>query len=154
MAPKSIDDYLSYQLARAHRKMHSDLEARLQKEGVSVEQWRVLDTLGEMGGLSMGELAERVLMNHPALTKLADRMVANGLIHRVADAADQRRVLVHLTRKGGVTADRLRALAREHDREINATFGQSKSAALRALLEDLLAEPASGEDSRVASPLA
>ena len=32
--------------------------------------------------LTMGDLAELVLMNPPTLTKLVDRMVADGLVHR------------------------------------------------------------------------
>ncbi|MVA99810.1 MarR family transcriptional regulator [Nitratireductor sp. CAU 1489] len=133
----SIETYLTYQLARAHRRLHAELDERLQAENISVEQWRVLEILADRAGRSMGSLAELVLMNHPALTKLADRMVASGLIHRVADPDDQRRVLVHATDRGLAIHARLRPIVDTHGRRIEETFGASKAAALRALLEDL-----------------
>ncbi|MGP9818721.1 MarR family winged helix-turn-helix transcriptional regulator [Salinarimonas sp. NSM] len=141
MSSPSIRSHLSYHLARAHRQLHADLEARLQKEGASVEQWRVLEVLADRQGRAMGELAEEVLMNHPALTKLADRMVASGLVHRVADPQDQRRVLLHATARGAAMQARLRRLVAEHDRHVERLFGASKTAALKALLEDLAEGP-------------
>ena len=91
MDANRIDTNLTYLLARAHRRLHSGLETELQKDELTVEQWRVLEVLSDREGRSMGTLAELVLMNHPALTKMADRMVVNGLIHRAPDPQDQRR---------------------------------------------------------------
>ena len=54
----------------------------LSKEGVPVEQWRILKILSDGNGHSMGELAEAVLLNHPTLTKMIDRMVV-PLFNRV-----------------------------------------------------------------------
>ena len=42
----------------------------------------------------MGELAEAVLLNHPTLTKMVDRMVSDALVYRVQDADDRRKVLM------------------------------------------------------------
>ncbi|MDN2567978.1 MarR family transcriptional regulator [Aquibium sp. A9E412] len=141
MARNSISNSLSYHVARAHRRLHADLDQRLHEEGVTVEQWRVLDVLSDRQGRAMGELAEQVLMNHPALTKLADRMVANGLIHRVTDPQDQRRVLVHVTSRGTAIHARLKRRAEEHERAVEDRLGASKAAALKALLEDLAEGP-------------
>jgi DNA-binding MarR family transcriptional regulator len=137
---RSIERYLAYHVARAHRQLHIELEATLQQEGVSVEQWRVLEVLSDYAGYSMGELAELVLMNHPALTKLTDRMVANGLVHRIADAQDQRRVLVHITDRGTAIFSRLKRKAEEHNSRVEQALGASKAAALKALLEDLVTD--------------
>ncbi len=135
-----IDTYLTYLLARAHRRLHSGLETELQKDELTVEQWRVLEVLSDRQGRSMGSLAELVLMNHPALTKMADRMVINGLIHRAPDPQDQRRVLVYVTDRGTAHYERARHRADAHELQVEAALGKSKSAALRALLEDLIAE--------------
>lgn len=140
MSRPSIEDYLAFAVAQAHRQLHNDLETEMQKEGMSVEHWRVLETLSDRTGRSMGELAEHVLMNHPALTKLVDRMVASGLVHRVADPTDQRRVLVHMTDRGTAIFTRLKRRADEHNAGVEQAFGASKTAALRALLQDLVAE--------------
>ncbi len=140
MLKSDITRDLSYLVARAHRRLHAKLEDVLQVEGLSVEQWRVLEVLSEKDGCSMGELAELVLMNHPALTKLADRMVANGLIHRFIDVNDQRRVLVNNTERGGAFFERLQRRVAEHNRKLENAIGTSKAAALRALLEDMANE--------------
>lgn len=138
MTTSNIVRDLSYLVACAHRRLHYQLERSLQAEGLSVEQWRVLAVLNDKDGCSMGELAELVLMNHPALTKLADRMVADGLIHRFVDKNDQRRVLVNTTERGSVFYGRLKGRVTEHNRILEGGIGVSKSAALRALLEDIL----------------
>ncbi|MBX3567509.1 MAG: MarR family transcriptional regulator [Rhizobiaceae bacterium] len=134
--PKDI----SYLIASAHRRLYAGLEHTLHENELSVEQWRVLEALRERNGCSMGELAELVLMNHPALTKLADRMVANGLIHRVADMSDQRRVLVHATERGTAFFLRTEQKVAAHNKQIENAFGASKTAALRALLQDFVSE--------------
>ena len=48
----------------------------------------------------MSELAEIVLMNPPAMTKMVDRMVADGLVQRQIGREDQRRVTLILTEHG------------------------------------------------------
>ncbi|MEM8813819.1 MAG: MarR family transcriptional regulator [Pseudomonadota bacterium] len=159
MTDSSTKTSLTYNLARAHRYVHTQLEAKLQRDGMSVEQWRVLHRLAETNGQSMGSLARHVLMNHPALTKLADRMVANGLIDRISDPEDQRRVLVHITDEGRTSLERVTRTVEDHDRSLEQIFGHSKSAALTALLEDLSDEmlddkPVRGRKARGAGEVA
>ena len=77
MPDQQPTDRLTYLIAKLHRFTHGELEGRLQEHGASVEQWRVLEHLTRHDGCSMGELANNVLMNHPALTKMTDRMVSN-----------------------------------------------------------------------------
>jgi hypothetical protein len=48
----------------------------------------------------MGELAELVLLNHPTLTKMIDRMVSDSLVYRVQDADDRRKVLMFSSDRG------------------------------------------------------
>ena len=92
-----ITTSLTYLLAQANRVVSATLERLLAQEGATIEQWRVLEVLSDEQGRSMGELAQLVLMNHPALTKLMDRIVSRGWVHRAADAADSRKVLVFIT---------------------------------------------------------
>ncbi|MFZ2103352.1 MAG: MarR family transcriptional regulator [Oricola sp.] len=127
-------DSLTYLIARLHRFAHGELEARLQEQGASVEQWRVLERLAGRDGCSMGELANDVLMNHPALTKMTDRMVANGLVHRAPDPADQRRVLVYVTERGAVVAERLRPVVTAHEKALNKMFGAAAAREIAAAL--------------------
>jgi DNA-binding MarR family transcriptional regulator len=50
------------------------------------------------GGLiAVGDLAERLRVKHHSAVELIDRLAAAGLVKRVVDPADQRRVLLKLT---------------------------------------------------------
>ena len=115
MPEQAQTDRLAYLIAKLHRFVNNGLESRLQEQGFSVEQWRVLETLSHRDGCPMGELANAVLMNHPALTKMIDRMVSSGLVHRAPDPADQRRVLVYGTERGIVAMQKLRSVVAEYE---------------------------------------
>jgi DNA-binding MarR family transcriptional regulator len=128
-------DNLTYLVTKTYRLLQHRLEDRMQKAGGSVEQWRVLYELRDRGGRSMGELATTVLMNHPALTKLIDRMVANGLVHRAPDQNDQRRVLVFSTDRGTALLEKLTRAAADHETEMRALIGSANAKAIEALLE-------------------
>src|SRR5215472_14966119 len=95
-----LTEHLAYLLAQANREINRQLELRLSKEGVPVEQWRILKVLSDGDGHSMGELADAVLLNHPTLTKMIDRMVSDTLVYRVQDPNDRRKVLMFSSDRG------------------------------------------------------
>jgi len=128
-------DRLTYLIAKLHRFTHAELESRLQEHGASVEQWRVLERLAGLDGCSMGELANDVLMNHPALTKMTDKLVSNGLVHRAPDPSDQRRVLVYVTDRGAVLAERLRPIVKAHEKALSEMFGATAAREIEAQLK-------------------
>jgi DNA-binding MarR family transcriptional regulator len=47
--------------------------------------------------VTVGDLAERLKIRHNTAVELANRLVESGLIERIQDEADQRRVLLQLT---------------------------------------------------------
>jgi DNA-binding MarR family transcriptional regulator len=131
-----ITTSLTYLLAQANRVVTVTLERLLAQEGASIEHWRVLEVLSDEQGRSMGELAQLVLMNHPALTKLMDRMVSRGWVHRAADPADSRKVLVFITDAGLEFAARLRERVAEYHDAIDA--GDRRAEQLKRLLGTLI----------------
>lgn len=138
MPEQPISQYLAYLIAHAHRRLHVDLERSLQEEGVHVEQWRMLEVLSDRQGRSMGEIAEIVLMNHPALTKMTDKMVARGLVHRAPDPADQRRVVVYITDMGLELAERVKDRVDGQNSVLEENLGPRKTAELRKLLGQII----------------
>jgi len=139
MSESPITNYLAYLVAQAHRRLHVDLQRSLQEEGAQVEQWRVLEVLSDGRGRSMGELADLVLMNHPTLTKMTDRMVAKGLVHRAPDEEDQRRVLVYITDLGLELFERIKSRVDTQNNALEDHLGEREAAALRQLLERVIA---------------
>lgn len=138
MSNPPITEYLAYLLAQADRQVHRQLDARLKAAGVPVEQWRVLKVLSDANGSSMGDLADAVLMNHPTLTKIIDRMVSNALVYRRPDALDGRRVLIFLSDRGRELVAELDHMAIRHQAEIVRSYGDDKAAQLKDLLEHFI----------------
>ena len=133
-----ITEHLTYLLAQANREINRQLEARLAKEGVPVEQWRILKVLSDGNGRSMGELAEAVLLNHPTLTKIVDRMVSDGLVYRVQDPQDRRKVLMFCSDRGRALCQRLNSLAMSQEAHIVENYGNKSTRELKRLLESLI----------------
>lgn len=67
---------------------------------ITLPQLWVLEHLSRREGCPMNELARLLRVSRPAVTGMADRMIAQGLISRQDDPKDRRIVRVRLTGKG------------------------------------------------------
>ena len=133
--PRFVEDYLLYLLARASHAASSAFHARLKARGVAVPVWRVLATLhGAPGGETVGALAAACLMQQPTMTKLLDRMAAEGLVRRRREGR-QTRILP--TRAGDRLAAALIAEARAHEAALLARHAEA-APALKALLREMI----------------
>ena len=135
---KPITEHLTYLLAQANREINRQLDARFRNEGVPVEHWRILKVLSDGKGHSMGELAETVLLNHPTLTKMIDRMVTDALVYRAQDAVDRRKVLMFSSDRGKELTQRLNLLALRQEAHISENYGNKATSELKRLLESLI----------------
>lgn len=133
----AISQYLFYDLAAAHRRLHTRLNEKLKDLGIQVETWRVLETLGSEEGRTMGELAEIVLMNPPTLTKLVDRMVANGLVQRQLAPEDHRRVQLVLTNAGVELIGEVRRQMDAQNEDILERLGEENARIVQEALRTL-----------------
>jgi DNA-binding MarR family transcriptional regulator len=138
MAVQKISEYLGYLLASANRQMRSGIAGSIAEEGVTEEHWRVLLVLSDEQGHSMGELAETVLMNHPALTKNIDKLVSRGLVQRAPDASDSRKVLIFISDLGLDLLARLKTRIDALHRSTDEALGARKAAQLKRLLAELI----------------
>jgi DNA-binding MarR family transcriptional regulator len=141
---KDLSHYLAYLLAAASRNMRMGMTQSIGAQDMTEEHWRILHSLSDERGRSMGELAEEVLMNHPALTKNIDRLVAQGLVHRAADPSDNRKVLVFITDRGMVQTSLLTHGVDAHHSAIEEALGKRKTQQLKRLLEELIAGSSQG----------
>ena len=107
--------------------MHQSLSAQRNDLGVQVEIWRVLEAQ-----LTMGELARIVPMNPPTLTKMADRMVMNGLIRR----QNGRQVNLMLTDLGRKRMTQIRSAVQEQDEKMREVLGDERAMRFQAFLTD------------------
>src|SRR3954447_21646075 len=107
---------LAHALSRAERSVTRQLARAMEEEGCTVEDSRILLLLADGRGHTMTEVAEFALVPAPSVTRIVDRMVTHGLLHRTVDPSDRRRVRVHLTPRGWALKRRLdEILQREQD---------------------------------------
>jgi DNA-binding MarR family transcriptional regulator len=86
----------------AHRRLTEALDAELRaRTELSLDEFDLLHQLQQHGApLRMSELAARVLISRPTLSRAVDRLVAQGWVARGGDPGDRRVVQVSLTSAG------------------------------------------------------
>src|ERR1700679_1465365 len=96
MAIRRLDS-LGYQIGLLSRLLDRRLQEILKAFGIAPGQFAPLVMLFEQDGLTQAELCRRINVEQPTMANTLQRMERDGLIRRKGDAADKRRVLVHLT---------------------------------------------------------
>jgi 3-hydroxy-9,10-secoandrosta-1,3,5(10)-triene-9,17-dione monooxygenase reductase component len=134
--------YLAYLLARASFIVSGEFHAKLKTWKLSVPEWRVLACLMDVEGLSVGELAAMALMKQPRLTKVLDRMEADGLVERRGTAEDRRRTPIHLTAKGRALVKPVLRVAKAHEAELLKRFSDDEQSIIKYALDLLIDEHA------------
>ncbi len=75
---------------------------------ISMAQLKAVMTLSESECLTLSGLAQKLGTKPSATSILVDRLVNQGLVRRVEDEADRRRVLLSLTEQAGEVVGRAR----------------------------------------------
>jgi len=95
--------------------------------GLNRTDWRCLDILGTRGPMTAGQLAEAARLTSGALTAVVDHLEAAGLVRRVRDTVDRRKVIIETTPEverraapvyGPLMADSAKAFARFDDAQL------------------------------------
>ena len=91
---------VGYQIRETHRVVQRALQARIEKEGVSLGMWYFLRVLWEEDGITQRELSRRVGTMEPTTQSALQAMETAGFLRRVRNADDKRKLSIHLTPKG------------------------------------------------------
>lgn len=144
--------HLADLICGVNRKIEQELEAKLKVHGISIVQFRVLKTLAAENGLPMGDLALRVFVDSPTLTKIIDKMVTSADVYRGPDPRDRRRVLIFLSRKGRTTFDRLQSIDADIEAALNSSVGEEQRVAFVNAMLVLTADPRERKFGDVSKP--
>lgn len=129
-------------LLGAHAVLMKEFAAEDIWADLSMREYDVLYTLSKCPApIRLGELHRHVLLSQPALSRLADRLVARGLVERAVDPSDGRGVLLSLTADG---RERQRAVGRKHARSVATALTRALTTDQLGRLEDLCRRLASG----------
>jgi MarR family transcriptional regulator, organic hydroperoxide resistance regulator len=89
------------------------LQPRIAREGVSIGMWFVLRMLWDEDGMTQRELGERVGINGPTMVMALNSMERAGLVKRVHNPTDRRKINVFLTARGRNSKRKLWPMAAE-----------------------------------------
>ena len=78
------------------RAYQDDLDAL----GITYPQYLVMMVLWENDGVTVNEIAEKLILNTNTITPLLKRMETMGLLQRIQSKTDQRKVIVSITDSG------------------------------------------------------
>jgi DNA-binding MarR family transcriptional regulator len=88
-------------LYRTERMTDARFDVLLQPIGLTCAQFHVLKVLQQAGeAMPLGQLAEKLRSVRSNATQMVDRLTAEGLVERIYDPADRRRVLAQITEEG------------------------------------------------------
>ena len=132
-----------------NRRLEQMLEAELKPRSISIHQYRVLEALTEQNGLPMGDLATRLLIDGPTLTKIIDRMVESAQVYRAPDPHDRRRVLIFLSQRGAEQFRDIGPVINSIQQKLLNRLGASDATVLTSLLSELLSDRAAAHSSPV-----
>jgi len=105
----ALDHQLCFALYSASLAMTKLYKPLLAPLGLTYPQYLVMLVLWEGDGQTVSQVGERLALDSGTLTPLLKRLEVAGLVQRLRDAADERRVLLQLTPPG--RALKARALA-------------------------------------------
>lgn len=97
---ESADGALSFVVREVNRAFSRALQMRIARSGVSMGQWFFLRALWEEDGLTQRELSHRVGMMEPTTVTAVNVMESQGLVQRVRNRHDRRKMNIFLTDKG------------------------------------------------------
>jgi DNA-binding MarR family transcriptional regulator len=95
-----LDRQLCFALYAASLAMTKLYKPLLGPLGLTYPQYLAMLVLWEGDGITVSQLGDRLALDSGTLTPLLKRLEALGLLQRLRDAADERRVLLRLTHTG------------------------------------------------------
>jgi MarR family transcriptional regulator, organic hydroperoxide resistance regulator len=124
------------QLCRTHRAAAGE---RLATLGLHPGQEVILMQLWREDGQSQKQLAERMRVQPPTVTKMLQRLEASGIVERRESTTDGRSVNAFLTQRGRDLEPQVRAVWQELDRRTTTNLSAEELQMLEVTLGKVIA---------------
>ena len=122
-------------LGNVVRTLRARLDRALQRSGLRLGQYQVLRHLWEEDGLTPREIADRLDVEMPTVTRTVQRMLRDGLVERQAHPDDARSVRIYLTKRGLELRPQLSQIIDEQTERALHGFSPHERATFVAMLE-------------------
>jgi DNA-binding MarR family transcriptional regulator len=140
-----VAERIRYLALAIQREGNRQLAADLKPLGLTPAQSEALRIIGDHQPMTLGEVGRMLVCESGTNpSRIIDRLVAAGLVDRVADPADRRRVTLRLTATGQRTEGAIREIEDRMYDQLDAVFARVDTAALIAQLEPLVQGRPSG----------
>ena len=124
-------------LARAYSSFSKESFHNIRTFGLTQPQFAVLDCLGHLGPMPIGELSRKMLVSGGNMTCVVDNLEKEELVMRSPSDHDRRSVVVSLTEKGRALFTDIFPQHAERIRQIADVLDSSEQAELARLLKKL-----------------
>lgn len=131
------EDTVGFLLWDTTRAFVTRFSRRISRHGVTFGLWPFLRALWEEDGLTQRQLSERVRMKGPTTVAAVNRLEERGLVRRVHNDKDGRKVNVFLTAKGRRTYDLVMPEVEAVNHQGMASLSEDEQETLKRLLRDL-----------------
>lgn len=136
---KKADRALSLwvKLARAFSVFSKASDADIVRYGLTQAQFGVVECLGHLGPLTLGELCKKKLVSGGNMTVVVDNLEKLGLVERVHSLADRRAIVVQLTKKGKSLFKKIFPQHAKHIAQLVSVLSEHEQKELARLLKKL-----------------
>ena len=137
--PSELTTHLGFWLRYVSNHVSQAFARRVEARGVTVAEWVLMRQLLGVEPAAPSRLAERMGAARGTVTKLADRLIAKGLVVRAPDPEDGRAQTLSLTPAGRALTPELAALADCNDAEFFDHLTPGDRATLLRILQGIVA---------------
>ena len=137
---RPLDQSLPLKLLQLREAVMERFRPHLHEAGVTEQQWRVLRALAETDELEAGELADRICLKMPSLSRILADLGERGLLLRRDGDTDRRRKIVSISNEGRAL---FQTMSRQSERaysKLRADLGEARYDALIAELDEAIAK--------------
>ncbi|WP_425416937.1 MarR family winged helix-turn-helix transcriptional regulator [Oricola indica] len=130
-----FEESVGYQVRQTHRLLQRYLQRKIEPYGVTPGMWYFLRALWDQDGLTQRELSIVVGTMEPTTLTAIKAMERNGLVRRIKNAEDRRKINIFLTRRGQALRAELMPLAKEVVGNAVADFSEQEKQTLLGYLK-------------------
>ena len=135
--PPNTRRSLPIALLRAREAVMENFRPMLAAHDLTEQQWRVIRILAEQGVIDASEMADKACILPPSLTRIIRTLEERGLISKLRDENDGRRVLLEITSSGLSIIEQVAPESKAIYERLQSRFGREKIDILLDLLDEL-----------------
>jgi DNA-binding MarR family transcriptional regulator len=137
----TLDRFFTYRLHMLHKLSDKASQALYQQQcGLGLSEARCLAAVGSLDAITVNRLAYEANLDKGQASRAAQSLVDQGLLSKVADAADARAVQLRLTAAGKRRWTQVMDAIDQRNREIFGCLSAAERAQLGELFDRLIAQ--------------